>query len=45
MINKNITFCAMNKEMVDIWPHPEPAIKSIPKDYKQLERFQKGRLT
>jgi|TARA_X000001388_G_scaffold40701_2_gene28633 hypothetical protein len=44
MINKNITFCAMNKEMVDIWPHPEPAIKSIPKDYKQLERFEKGNL-
>ena len=31
-------------EMIDIWPHPQPASKVIPNEYKKLERFTKGNL-
>ena len=31
MFDKKIDFCATNKEMVDIWPHPTPATQAIPK--------------
>ena len=40
MINKKITFCATDKAMLDIWPHPKPASRFIPDEYKNLERFK-----
>jgi len=40
MLNKKITFCATNKDMLDIWPHPKPASRFIPDEYKKLERFE-----
>ena len=40
MLNKKITFCAINKDMLDIWPHPKPASRFIPNEYKKLERFE-----
>ena len=39
MLNKKITFCASNGSMVDIWPHPKPASRVIPEEYKDLKRF------
>ena len=39
MINKKIIFCATNKEMLEIWPHPQPASRFIPEEYKKLSRF------
>jgi|TARA_R110002020_G_scaffold202406_1_gene405546 hypothetical protein len=44
MFNKKITFCATNKEMLDIWPHPKPASRFVPKEYKKLERFENKNL-
>ena len=44
MINKKITFCATNKAMVDIWPHPKPASLFIPDEYKKLKRHFKDNL-
>jgi len=40
MFNKKITFCAINKDMLEVWPHPKPASYFIPKEYKKLERFK-----
>lgn len=40
MFNKKITFCATNEEMLDVWPHPQPASRFIPEEYKKLERFK-----
>jgi len=39
MFDKKITFCATNKDMVDIWPHPQPAIRCMPDQYKKTSRF------
>ena len=39
MLNKKITFCATSSDMLDIWPHPTPASKAIPEEYKKLNRF------
>ena len=44
MFSKKITFCASNKEMLDIWPHPQPASKFIPEEYKKLKRFKDNNL-
>ena len=44
MINKKIIFCATNKEMLDVWPHPKPASRFIPDEYKKLERFVGGNI-
>tara|TARA_R100000541_G_scaffold33642_2_gene42240 strand:- start:655 stop:1341 length:687 start_codon:yes stop_codon:yes gene_type:complete len=41
MFNKKITFCATNQDMLDIWPHPQPASKFILPEYKKLKRFDK----
>jgi len=41
MFNKKITFCATDQAMVDVWPHPQPASKFIPKEYKKLDRLHK----
>ena len=41
MFNKKITFCATDKSMVDVWPHPQSASKFIPKEYKELYRLHK----
>jgi|TARA_R100001460_G_scaffold44062_1_gene80613 hypothetical protein len=38
-MNKKITFCATNRDMLDVWPHPKPASRFIPDDYKKLERL------
>ena len=40
MFNKKITFCAIRKEMLEVWPHPKPASRFIPEEYKKLERFE-----
>ena len=42
MLNKKITFCATNKSMLEVWPHPQPASRFIPEEYKKLERFYNG---
>ena len=39
MFENKITFCASNKDMLDIWPHPKPASRVIPDEYKSLKRF------
>jgi len=44
MLNKKITFCATHKEMLEVWPHPKPASRYIPEEYKKLERFKDANL-
>ena len=44
MLNKKITFCATDKNMVDIWPHPQPANRFIPSEYKKLARFTENNM-
>ena len=44
MLNKKITFCATNKDMIDVWPHPQPASRFIPDEYKKLERHVEGNI-
>ena len=44
MINKKIIFCATQESMVDVWPHPKPASRFIPEEYKKLERFHENNL-
>ena len=44
MFTKKIIFCATNKEMLDVWPHPKPASRFIPQEYKKLERFTNNNL-
>ena len=39
MKSKQIKFVATNKDMLDIWPHPKPAVQMIPDEYKKLKRF------
>jgi hypothetical protein len=39
MFNIKVTFCAIDKNMVDIWPHPKPASRFVPDEYKKLDRF------
>jgi len=44
MFEKKIKFTATNKEFLNIWPHPRPASRFIPEEYKKLERFTDGNL-
>ena len=44
MLSKKITFCAVDKNFVDVWPHPKPASKFIPDEYKKLPRFANGNM-
>ena len=44
MFDKKITFCAINKDMLDVWPRPKPASHFIPKEYKKLERFNNNNM-
>ena len=44
MFETKITFCATDKEMANVWPHPKPASRVIPQEYKNLERFIGGNL-
>lgn len=44
MFDKKITFCATDKNMLEIWPHPQPASRFIPEEYKKLERFKSNNL-
>jgi len=44
MFNIKVTFCATDKNMVDIWPHPKPATRFIPDEYKKLKRFKDNNL-
>jgi|TARA_R100000988_G_scaffold63749_1_gene32062 hypothetical protein len=44
MLNKKITFCATDEGMLDVWPHPQPASKFIPEEYKKLERHHRGNM-
>ena len=44
MFNKKIIFCAVDKGMLDVWPHPQPASRVIPPEYKNLKRFSEGDL-
>ena len=43
-MNKKITFCASNSDMLDVWPHPTPASRNIPEEYKKLERFHNNNM-
>ena len=40
MLDKKIIFCATNKDMMEVWPHPKAASRVIPDEYKKLQRFQ-----
>jgi hypothetical protein len=40
MFENKITFCATREDMIDIWPHPQPASRFIPDEYKKLKRFE-----
>ena len=42
MFEKKIIFCAEKESMAEIWPHPVPASKVIPDDYKKLNSFTDG---
>ena len=42
--NKKIKFCAVDADMLGIWPHPKPANHFIPEEYKKLERHMHGNL-
>lgn len=44
IIDKKIVFCATDGAMVDVWPHPKPASRFIPEEYKKLERFYNNNL-
>ena len=44
MFDKKITFCATNEGMLDVWPHPQPASRFIPDEYKKLKRFKENNL-
>jgi|TARA_R100001594_G_scaffold108953_1_gene143716 hypothetical protein len=44
MFNKEIKFIIIDKALEDIVPHPEPASRFIPEEYKKLERFIDGDL-
>ena len=44
IFSKKITFCAIDKEMVNIWRHPKPASRFIPDEFKKLSRFYEGNL-
>ena len=44
MFSKKITFCATDEGMLNIWPHPKPASRFIPEEYKKLKRFTDGNL-
>jgi len=44
MLEKKIKFIATDGAMLDVWPHPKPASKFIPKEYRELERYFKGDL-
>ena len=39
MFEKKINFIPTDKDMADVWPHPQPASRCIPEEYKNLERF------
>jgi len=34
-----IKFCATEQKMADVWPNPKPASHFVPKEYKDLPRF------
>ena len=44
MFDKKIIFCATDSNMVNIWPNPTPASRAIPKEYKNLPRFNNNNL-
>jgi len=44
MFNIKVTFCATDKSMVDVWPHPKPASRFVPEEYKKLKRFKDNNL-
>ena len=44
MFEKEIKFCATDESMLHVWPHPKPASRFIPDEYKKLERLKNGDL-
>jgi len=44
MFSKKIIFCATDQKYLDIWPHPKPASRFVPDEYKKLERFRGNNL-
>ncbi len=44
LLSKKITFCATNKDMLEVWPSPIPASRFIPDEYKKLKRFTNNNL-
>ena len=44
MFDKEIKFIATDKDFLDVWPHPCPASRFIPEEYKKLKRFTEDNL-
>jgi|TARA_R110002012_G_scaffold2150_3_gene10302 hypothetical protein len=44
LFEKKVTFVATNEGMLDIWPHPKPASRFIPDEYKNLKRHDQDNL-
>jgi len=44
IFDKKITFCATDESMIDVWPHPQPASRVIPDEYKKLKRHADNNL-
>ena len=44
MFDKKINFCATDKAMLDVWPHPQPASRFVEPAYKKLGRFESKNL-
>ena len=39
MFENKIEFICINQDMANVWPHPKPATRFIPEEYKKLQRF------
>ncbi len=44
MLDKKIEFNITDKDHLEIWPNPKPALKFIPEDYKKLGRLSNNNL-
>ena len=44
MLENKIKFVATNENFKDVWPHPQPATRFIPDEFKKLKRFREDNL-
>ena len=44
MLENKIKFVATNENFKDVWPHPQPATRFIPDEFKKLKRFREDKL-